>query len=170
MQGLIFDSQFDQSHGVVSSIRIMQGKMNSGSKLTFIQAGAHHEAIEIGTRRPVPTPVQELGPGEVGYLIAGIKDVGEARSGETVTTAARGSTTHFPAIASRCQWCSPACSRSTATTREPRKSLEKLKLNTPRSPTPRVAGALGFGTAAVSSGCCHMEIVKERSSASSAWH
>ncbi len=56
-----------------------------------MQAGANHEAIEIGVRKPVPTPVDALGPGEVGYLIAGIKDVADARSGETVTSASGGS-------------------------------------------------------------------------------
>src|ERR671911_2669739 len=96
LQALIFDSQFDQYRGVVSSVRVMNGRMNASSKMRFMQAGAHHEAIEIGVRRPVPTPVAELGPGEVGYLIAGIKDVGDARSGETVTTASGGSTEVLP--------------------------------------------------------------------------
>src|SRR5690606_13580074 len=82
LQALIFDSQFDQYRGVVSSVRVVNGRMSSNSKLLFMQAAAEHEVIEIGSRRPVPTPVDELGPGEVGYLIAGIKDVGEARSGE----------------------------------------------------------------------------------------
>ena len=66
--------------------------MNSGSRLLFMQTKATHEVIEIGARMPVSTPVAELGPGEVGYLIAGIKDVGEARSGETVTTAINSAT------------------------------------------------------------------------------
>ena len=86
LQALIFDSQYDQYRGVVSSVRVMNGRMTSGSKLLFMQAKTQQEAVEIGVRRPVTTPVPELGPGEVGYLIAGIKDVGQARSGETVTT------------------------------------------------------------------------------------
>ncbi|MFM8650260.1 MAG: GTP-binding protein, partial [Actinomycetota bacterium] len=73
LQALIFDSQYDQYRGVVSSVRVMNGRLSSGSRLTFIQAKAQHEAVEIGVRRPVPTPIAELGPGEVGYLIAGIK-------------------------------------------------------------------------------------------------
>jgi len=92
LQALIFDSQFDQYRGVVSSIRVMNGRMTSGARLQFMQANAQHEAIEIGVRRPTPTPVAELGPGEVGYLIAGIKDVAEARSGETVTVYGRAAT------------------------------------------------------------------------------
>ena len=86
LQALIFDSQYDQYRGVVSSIRVMNGRLTDGAKLMFMQAGTPQEAIEIGVRRPVPTPVPELGPGEVGYLIAGIKTVAGARSGETVTT------------------------------------------------------------------------------------
>ncbi|MFM8644507.1 MAG: GTP-binding protein, partial [Actinomycetota bacterium] len=96
LQALIFDSQYDQYRGVVSSIRVMNGRLAAGSRLRFMQAHATHEAIEIGARRPAPTPVPELGPGEVGYLIAGIKDVGEARSGETVTTERSGSDEPLP--------------------------------------------------------------------------
>src|SRR6476620_10504 len=92
LQALIFDSQFDQYRGVVSSVRVVNGRLGTGSKLRFMQAGTPQEAIEIGVRRPLSTPVPELGPGEVGYLIAGIRTVGQARSGETVTTFAHGAT------------------------------------------------------------------------------
>src|SRR4029079_13520138 len=96
LQALIFDSQFDQYRGVVWSVRVVNGRLGTGSKLRFMQAAALHDPIEIGVRRPVPTPVAELGPGEVGYLIAGIKDVGEARSGETITTVTAGSSKALP--------------------------------------------------------------------------
>src|SRR4051794_9045494 len=96
LQALIFDSQFDQYRGVVSSVRVMNGRLSSGSRLFFMQTGATHDALEIGARRPLTTPLAELGPGEVGYLIAGIKDVADARSGETITTASKGSTTPLP--------------------------------------------------------------------------
>jgi GTP-binding protein LepA len=164
LQGLIFDSQFDQYRGVVSSIRVMQGTMKAGSKLSFIQAGANHEAIEIGTRRPVPTPVDELGPGEVGYLIAGIKDVGDARSGETVTTAIGGSTEALPGYRDPkpmvFSGLFPIDGDDFETLRE---SLEKLKLNDASiSYTPESSGALGFGFRCGFLGLLHMEIVKER--------
>ena len=87
LQALIFDSAYDQYRGVVSSIRVMEGTLARTDKLRFMQAASNHEIEEIGIRTPVTVPVDELGPGEVGYLIAGIKDVGGARSGETVTTA-----------------------------------------------------------------------------------
>jgi len=96
LQALIFDSQYDQYRGVVSSIRVMNGRIAPDMRVRFMQAGATHLADEIGVRLPVPTPVAELGPGEVGYLIAGIKDVGEARSGETVTTASHGTSEPLP--------------------------------------------------------------------------
>ena len=130
-----------------------------------MQAGALHDPIEIGVRRPVPTPVAELGPGEVGYLIAGIKDVGEARSGETVTDRRprrhRGAAR---ATATRSRWCSPGCSRSTATTsRTCATRCEKLKLNDASiTYTPESSGALGFGFRCGFLGLLHMEIVKER--------
>ena len=62
--------------------------MRSGAKLRFLQSGATHDVEEVGIRTPALVEVDELGPGEVGYLIAGIKDVGEARVGETVTEVA----------------------------------------------------------------------------------
>ncbi|MGI9602721.1 MAG: GTP-binding protein, partial [Acidimicrobiales bacterium] len=92
LQALIFDSHFDQYRGVVSSVRVVNGVLETGADLSFMQAKATHQADEIGVRRPDNEPVDALGPGEVGYLIAGIKDVGEARSGETITTASKGST------------------------------------------------------------------------------
>src|SRR3954447_16760157 len=65
LQGLIFDSHYDQYRGVVSSVRVMNGTMRTNSKLKFIQAGVTHEAEEIGVRRPDNSPVESLGPGEV---------------------------------------------------------------------------------------------------------
>jgi GTP-binding protein LepA len=164
LQGLIFDSQFDQYRGVVSSVRIMHGRLLSGAKLQFMQAGANHEAIEIGARMPVPTPVADLGPGEVGYLIAGIKDVGDAKSGETITTATNGATVALdgyrepkPMVFSG---LFPIDGDDFENLRE---SLEKLKLNDASiSYAPESSGALGFGFRCGFLGLLHMEIVKER--------
>src|SRR5579884_915916 len=89
LRGLIFDSYYDQYRGVISSVRVVDGTLPAGTRLRFLQAGSSHDVEEIGVRTPVPLPVASLGPGEVGYLIAGIKDVGEARSGETVTEVSR---------------------------------------------------------------------------------
>jgi GTP-binding protein LepA len=164
LQALIFDSQYDTYRGVVSSIRVMNGRMNSGSKLLFMQTKATHEVLEIGARMPVPTPVAELGPGEVGYLIAGIKDVGEARSGETVTTFADpaaepldGYLDPKPMV-----FCGlfPIDGDDFENLRE---SLQRLKLNDASiTYEPESSGALGFGFRCGFLGLLHMEIVKER--------
>ncbi|HEY2213554.1 MAG TPA: GTP-binding protein, partial [Acidimicrobiales bacterium] len=92
LRALIFDSSYDQYRGVVSSIRIVDGTLNAGAKLRYMQAKTLHDIEEIGVRTPVSVPVDSLGPGEVGYLIAGSKDVGEARSGETITTSTHSAT------------------------------------------------------------------------------
>jgi GTP-binding protein LepA len=164
LQALIFDSQFDQYRGVVSSIRVMNGRLTSGSKVRFMQTGAHHEAIEIGVRRPVPTPVAELGPGEVGYLIAGIKDVAEARSGETVTTATRGAAEALPGYEDpKPMVFSGLFPVDGDDFEDLRDSLQKLKLNDASiTYTPETSGALGFGFRCGFLGLLHMEIVKER--------
>ena len=164
LQALIFDSQYDQYRGVVSSIRVVNGTMHSGDRLLFMQAGTPQEALEIGVRRPVTTPVKELGPGEVGYLIAGIKDVGQARSGETVTTFNHGATTALEGYRDPkpMVFCGlfPIDGDDFELLRE---SLEKLQL-TDASITyaPESSGALGFGFRCGFLGLLHMEIVKER--------
>ncbi len=164
LQGLIFDSHFDQYRGVVSSIRVVNGVMKASSKLRFMHAGVNHEAIEIGVRTPDNTVVNELGPGEVGYLIAGIKDVGEARSGETVTTAVRGSEEALEGYQEPkpMVFCGlyPVDGDEFEQLRE---ALEKLRLNDSSfTYEPETSGALGFGFRCGFLGLLHMEIVRER--------
>ncbi|MEY4165735.1 MAG: GTP-binding protein LepA, partial [Actinomycetota bacterium] len=164
LQALIFDSQYDQYRGVVSSVRVMNGRLTANSKLQFMQARTVHEAIEIGVRRPVNTPVPELGPGEVGYLIAGIKDVAQARSGETVTLLAQPATEPLPGYRDPkpMVFCGlyPIDGDDFENLRE---SLEKLKLNDASiTYEPESSGALGFGFRCGFLGLLHMEIVKER--------
>ncbi len=164
LQALIFDSQYDQYRGVVSSVRVMNGRLNSTEKLLFMQAGTQQEAVEVGVRQPGPTPVPELGPGEVGYLIAGIKDVGQARSGETVTTFHHGATEalHGYRDPKPMVFCGlfPIDGDDFELLRE---SLEKLKLNDASiTYAPESSGALGFGFRCGFLGLLHMEIVKER--------
>jgi GTP-binding protein LepA len=163
LQALIFDSIYDPYRGVVSSVRVFNGALNSGARLRYVQAGADHDAEEIGVRRPRLTPVASLGPGEVGYLIAGIKDVGEARVGETVTTAVRpaepltGYREPKPMV-----FCGlyPVEGHEYADLRE---ALEKLRLNDSSFTfEPETSGALGFGFRCGFLGLLHMEIVRER--------
>lgn len=164
LQALIFDSHFDQYRGVISSIRVVEGTISSGNRLRFMHAGTVYNAEEIGIRTPTPLPVATLGPGEVGYLIAGIKDVGEARSGETVTLAAspaaeplEGYLDPKPMV-----FCGlfPVDGDEFETLRE---SLEKLRLNDASfTYEPESSTALGFGFRCGFLGLLHMEIIRER--------
>jgi GTP-binding protein LepA len=164
LQGLIFDSYYDQYRGVVSAVRIKNGILSSGMRLRFMQTNRTHDVEEVGVRRPVPDPVRQLGPGEVGYLVAGIKDVGEARSGETITEAARPATEALAGYQDPkpMVFCGlyPIDGDEFATLRE---SLEKLRLNDASvSYQPETSGALGFGFRCGFLGLLHMEIVRER--------
>ena len=164
LQALVFDSHFDQYRGVVSSVRIMHGRLRTDSTVRFMQAGAVHEVDEIGVRRPDPTPVAELGPGEVGYLMAGVKDVGEARSGETVTTSRDGAEKVLegyrepqPMVFSGLY---PIEGDEYSDLRE---ALERLRLNDSSfTYEPETSGALGLGFRCGFLGLLHMEIVRER--------
>ena len=164
LQALIFDSYFDQYRGVVSSMRVVNGRIRTNEKLRFMQTGGTHDAEEIGVRSPAITPVDELGPGEVGYLIASIKDVAQAKSGETVTTVRN------PAEQSLDGYADPKpmvfCGLYPVDGDEYpnlREALQKLKLND-ASVTfePETSGALGFGFRCGFLGLLHMEIVRER--------
>jgi GTP-binding protein LepA len=163
LQALIFDSHFDQYRGVISSVRVMNGVLKTGAKLEFIQAGAVHDADEVGVRTPNNTPVASLGAGEVGYLIAGIKDVGEAKSGETITEKGRPA----PALEGYREpkpmvFCGiyPVDGDDFPVLRE---ALEKLQLNDSSFTfAPETSGALGFGFRCGFLGLLHMEIIRER--------
>ncbi len=164
LQALIFDSHFDTYRGVVSSIRVVNGVMNQGEKLEFMQAGVSYEADEIGSRVPSNAPAKQMGPGEVGYLIAGIKDVGEARSGETVTTSAK------PAEAVLDGYREPQpmvfCGLYPVEGddyEDFRDALNKLRLDDSSfSFEPETSNALGFGFRCGFLGLLHMEIIRER--------
>ncbi|HUC13130.1 MAG TPA: translation elongation factor 4, partial [Acidimicrobiales bacterium] len=164
LQGLIFDSYYDQYRGVVSAVRIFNGLLTTGEKLRFMQTGRVHEIEEVGVRLPTPSEVQGLGPGEVGYIIAGIKDVGEARSGETITDAARpaekpleGYLEPKPMV-----FCGlyPVDGDEFESLRD---ALEKLRLSDSSvSYLPESSAALGFGFRCGFLGLLHMDIVRER--------
>jgi len=163
LQALIFDSYYDAYRGVVSAVRVFNGTLVSGARLRYLQANGTHDAEEIGVRLPASTPVASLGPGEVGYLIAGIKAVGQAPVGETVTTASNpgeelpGYRDPQPMV-----FCGlyPVEGDAYADLRE---ALEKLRLNDSSfTYEPETSGALGFGFRCGFLGLLHMEIVRER--------
>jgi len=164
LQALIFDSHFDQYRGVVSSIRVVNGMIGTGDRLRFMHAGTAHNVDEIGVRTPASLPVDQLAAGETGYLIAGIKDVGEARSGETVTAmrnpaaeALKGYSEPKPMVFAGLY---PIDGDEFSDLRE---ALERLRLNDSSfSYEPETSGALGFGFRCGFLGLLHMEIVRER--------
>ena len=164
LRALIFDSSYDQYRGVVSSIRIVDGSLHTGARLRFMQANAVHDIEEVGVRTPVAVPVDGLGPGEVGYLIAGIKDVGEARSGETVTTAQHGATQALAGYRDPkpMVFCGlyPIDGDELPDLRD---ALDRLKLNDASFTfEPESSHALGIGFRCGFLGLLHMEIVRER--------
>jgi GTP-binding protein LepA len=164
LRALIFDSAYDQYRGVVSSVRVVDGTIRTGDRLLFMQAGAVYEAEELGVRTPEARVVDALGPGEVGYLIAGIKDVGSARSGETVTSATRPAAEALPGYRDPkpmvfCGLYPMDGDRLP----ELRDALDRLKLNDASfTYEPESSHALGFGFRCGFLGLLHMEIVRER--------
>jgi GTP-binding protein LepA len=163
LRGLLFDSLYDAYRGVISSVRVVDGTLSTGARLRYLQADAVHDAEEVGVRNPAMTPVAALGPGDVGYLIAGVKDLGEARVGETVTNAAHpgaplpGYREPKPMV-----FCGlyPVVGDEYADLRD---ALEKLRLNDSSfTYDPETSGALGFGFRCGFLGLLHMEIVRER--------
>ena len=164
LRALIFDSSYDQYRGVVSSIRVMDGVLRSRARVKYMQAGTVQEVEEIGVRTPDPVTVEELGPGEVGYLIAGIKDVARARSGETVTDATRPASRPLTGYRDPkpMVFCGLYPIDGDELT-ELREALERLRLNDSSfTYEPESSGALGFGFRCGFLGLLHMDIVRER--------
>lgn len=163
LQALIFDSYYDSYRGVISSVRVKNGTLNSGDRLLYVNARANHDAEEIGVRTPDPTPVASLGPGEVGYLIAGIKDVGQARVGETVTRASEPAKSLAGYLDPKPMVFCGLYPIDGDEFNELRESLEKLRLNDASfTYEPETSGALGFGFRCGFLGLLHMEIIRER--------
>ncbi len=164
LQALIFDSHFDQYRGVVSSVRVVNGVLTAEARVRFMQAGTVHTADEVGVRTPANEVVERLGPGETGYLIAGIKDVGEARSGETVTDESRAAAVPLEGYSEpKPMVFSGLYPTEGDDLTNLRAALSKLRLNDAGfTYEPETSGALGFGFRCGFLGLLHMEIVRER--------
>ena len=164
LQALIFDSHYDQYRGVISSIRVVNGEITSGEKIQFMQRGTNAVVEEIGVRTPDPVKVTALKAGEVGFLVAGIKDVGDARSGETITSVKEmalkpldGYREPKPMVFSGLY---PIDGDDYPNLRD---ALEKLCLNDSSfTYEPETSSALGFGFRCGFLGLLHMEIIRER--------
>ena len=164
LRALIVDSYYDQYRGVISSIRIKEGTLRDNVKVRMMQAGENHDIEEIGIRTPDMISVKQLGPGEVGFIVAGIKDVAGARSGETITEAQRPAAVALDGYQDPkpMVFCGiyPIDGDDLGDLRD---SLDKLKLNDASiSYEPESSHALGFGFRCGFLGLLHMEIVRER--------
>jgi GTP-binding protein LepA len=163
-RALIFDSVYDTYRGVVTYVRVVDGHLSRREKSLMMSTGAAHDTLEVGVISPEPKAVDGLGAGEVGYLITGVKDVRQARVGDTVTSASR------PAPASLGGYEHPKPMVFSGLYPvdgdqypELRDALDKLRLNDAALVyEPETSLALGFGFRCGFLGLLHMEIVRER--------
>ena len=163
-RALIFDSVYDVYRGVVTYVRVVDGRLRDHDQIQMFSTGVKHEMLEVGVISPEPIPSKGLGVGEVGYLITGVKDVRQSRVGDTVTTANKpaqsplaGYKDPIPMVFSGLY---PLDASDYPTLRE---ALEKLQLNDAALVfEPETSAALGFGFRCGFLGLLHMEIVRER--------
>ncbi|MDM5234529.1 translation elongation factor 4 [Lysinibacillus pakistanensis] len=164
LQALIFDSVYDAYKGVIISIRVVNGTVKAGDKIRMMATGAEFEVVEVGVHTPKVVPQTELTVGDVGYLTASIKNVGDTRVGDTVTFASRPAAE--PLAGYRRLNPMVYCGLypiDTAKYNDLREALEKLELNdSALQYEPETSQALGFGFRCGFLGLLHMEIIQER--------
>ena len=164
LKALIFDSWYDSYRGVVVVVRVLEGSLRLATKVTFMNTKQDHEVESLGVFTPKAVPIDQLGPGEVGFIACGIKVVSDAQIGDTVTDTARPTLEPFPGFKELKPMVFaglyPVESHQYAELRE---SLEKLRLNDAAFFfEPETSMALGFGFRCGFLGLLHMEIVQER--------
>jgi len=164
LKALIFDSWYDSYRGVIVLFRVIDGSIRTGMKIRFFNTGRDYQVETLGVNRPRPTPIGELGVGEVGFLTASIKAVADVQIGDTITEAARPTKEPFPGF----QEIKPMVFAGlypvdTNQYEELRDALDKLRLNDASFfYEPESSAALGFGFRCGFLGLLHMEIVQER--------
>ncbi|MEZ2457248.1 translation elongation factor 4 [Salinicoccus roseus] len=164
LKALIFDSVFDPYRGVISSIRIMEGTVKPGDKIKMMATGKEFEVAEVGINTPKPLPVKELTVGDVGYLMASVKNVSDSRVGDTITLANNPAETPLEGYKKMnpMVYCG-IYPIDTGKYNDLREALEKLELNDSSLVyEPETSQALGFGFRTGFLGLLHMEIVQER--------
>ncbi|OFS20556.1 translation elongation factor 4 [Corynebacterium sp. HMSC04H06] len=163
-RALIFDSVYDTYRGVVTYIRMMDGALKPRQKVLMMNTGVEHEILDIGIVSPTPTSCKGLGPGEVGYLITGVKDVRETKVGDTVTWAKNGADNPLRGYEDpKPMVYSGLFPISQADFPDLRDALDKLQLNDASLTfEPETSVALGFGFRCGFLGLLHMEITRDR--------
>jgi GTP-binding protein LepA len=168
LKALLFDSWYDQYQGVIILVRIFDGRLNKGDKILLMATNRTYEALKVGVFAPVMREVDGLSAGEVGFVIAGIKDVADAKVGDTVTHALTHSKKPCAAAFPGFKEVKPMVFSGlypidTAQYEQLRDALAKLKLNDSSfSYEPETSIALGFGFRCGFLGLLHMEIIQER--------
>jgi GTP-binding protein LepA len=164
LKALIFDSWYDAYRGVVIVIRVIDGTIRTGMRILLMAEGQDYDAEQLGIFTPKPVPVDSLSAGEVGFLVANVKKISDAKIGDTVTEAARPTVAPFPGF----KELKPMVFAGLYPVEghqypELRDALEKLRLNDASFfYEPETSAALGFGFRCGFLGLLHMEIVQER--------
>ena len=163
-RAMIFDSVYDIYRGVVTYVRVVDGKITPREKIAMMSTGATHELLEVGIVSPEPKASAGLGVGEVGYLITGVKDVRQSKVGDTVTTARHGATEALTGYREpKPMVYSGLYPVDGSDYPDLRDALDKLQLNDAAlTYEPETSVALGFGFRCGFLGLLHMEITRER--------
>jgi GTP-binding protein LepA len=164
LRALIFDCWYDSYRGAVIMIRVVDGVLRRGDKIKLLSTGRSYEVTEVGCFSPHATSIDELGPGEVGFVAGNIKSVEDTKIGDTVTTVVRGSTNALPGFKEvKPMVFAGIFPTDSAQYEDLRDALAKLHLNDASFHfEPDTSEALGFGFRCGFLGLLHMEIIQER--------
>jgi GTP-binding protein LepA len=164
LRALLFDSWYDSYRGAVVMLRVMEGTLKKGEKIKFMATGRAYEVTELGCFSPHPAPLEELGPGEVGFMAANVKSTEDTKIGDTVTHEKHGATEPLPGFREvKPMVFAGVYPTDSAEYENLRDALAKLHLNDSSFQfEPDTSDALGFGFRCGFLGLLHMEIIQER--------
>ncbi len=164
LQALVFDSKYDPFRGVITYVRVVEGTLHKGQQIRYMKGGTTHQILELGRFSPRMTACDELGPGQVGYLLTGVKEIDMVNVGDTVTDPGRPASIALPGYKKPKQmvFCGmyPTDAKDFEKLRE---ELQRLGLNDSSfTYAPETSDALGFGFRCGFLGMLHMEIIQQR--------
>jgi len=164
LRALLFDSWYDSYRGAVVMLRVMDGTLKKGDRIKFMATGRHYDVTEMGCYNPHPIAIEELGPGEVGFVAANIKSTEDTKIGDTVTSFHHGATEPLPGFREvKPMVFAGIFPTDSAEYENLRDALAKLHMNDSSfSFEPDTSDALGFGFRCGFLGLLHMEIIQER--------